>query len=199
MRPLLLYLIVIAKSELVSILQFLNQNPQKGRLDLIKKLYFIIEGKERPFESNIINQLIHRQRPKIKAVVDNTKKYFSTRDIDNIISTAIRMKMGYIEHQFYPKVVLIKFFMEKQSVSNGLIKVLDDKVVNAIEHVYFSSSKHRKMLIDLGIYEQDIDIIIRVVGEDFDDSFELKKLLKQNLHRLDSISFISKYVIQSIM
>jgi len=187
------------KSDLVAILRFLYQNPQKGRLDLIKKLYFIIEGRENAFESNVINQLINRQRPKIKTVVDNTKQFFSKRSIDNIISTTIKMKMSYIEHQFYPKVMLIKFFMEKQSVPNELMTVLDGKVINAIEHVYFSSSKQRKMLIDLGIYEQDVDIVIRVIGEDFDDSFELKTLLKRNLHRLDAISFISKYVIQSIM
>lgn len=187
------------KNELIAILRFLSQNPQKGRLDLIKKLYFIIEGRENAFESNIVNQLINRQRPKIKSVVDNTRQFFSTRSIDNIISTTIKIKMSYIEHQFYPKIALIKFFMEKQSVSNELIKVLDDKVINAIEHVYFSSSKHRKMLIDLGIYERDIDLIIRVIGEDFGDSFELKARLRQNLHRLDAISFISKYVIQSMM
>lgn len=186
------------RSELLGILFFLYENPKRGRLNLIKKLYYINEGRDNPFEANIINQLIHRQRPKIKTVVDNVKQYF-TRSIDSIISTTIKIKMSIIEHQFYPKVLLVKYFMEKQGVQKELISVLENKVISAIEYIYFTSSKQRKMLIDLGIYEQDINFIIDVIGENFEDSFELKSLLRKNLHRLESISFISKYVIQSFL
>jgi len=54
------------------------------------------------------------------------------------------------------------------------------------------------MLVDLGIYERDVDSIIRVIGEDFDDVFELKNRLRANCEKFKSVSFISKYVIQNL-
>ena len=67
-----------------------------------------------------------------------------------------------------------------------------------IESLYFMSVKNKKSLLDLGIYEQDIDKIIKIIGDDFEDATELKNRLIEAYDKLKGISFISKYVIHSL-
>lgn len=55
------------------------------------------------------------------------------------------------------------------------------------------------MVKDLGIYENDINKIINVIGEDFEDIQELRRLLKQNIKKFNNISYISKYVIKNLI
>ena len=159
-----------------------------GRLNLVKLLYEITEGKADSYKSYIINNLLNRQRPKIKTVVNEVQKYFSARGIDNIISTTINMKSSYIEHRFYPRVLLIHYFLELSQTPPQLLAVLENKVTEAIEFLYFATSRQKKMLVDLGIYERDVETIIKIIGDDFDDAFELKKRLQLAWDRLQNIS-----------
>ena len=55
------------------------------------------------------------------------------------------------------------------------------------------------MLVDLGIYERDIDTIVKIIGDDYEDTFELKARFHANWDRLQNISYISRYVIQSML
>ncbi|WP_216095026.1 hypothetical protein, partial [Bacillus thuringiensis] len=73
------------------------------------------------------------------------------------------------------------------------------KILNTIEYLYFSQVKHKKMLLDLGIYERDINKIIKIIGDDFEDAFELKQRLASNFSKLKDISYVSKYVIKNII
>ena len=54
------------------------------------------------------------------------------------------------------------------------------------------------MLIDIGIYERDVEKIIKVIGDDFDDTTELKNRLINSFDKLGAISYISSYVIQNL-
>ena len=66
------------------------------------------------------------------------------------------------------------------------------------EYLYFINVKNKKMLIDIGIYERDVEKIIKVIGDDFDDTTELKNRLINNFDKLGAISYISSYVIQNL-
>lgn len=88
--------------------------------------------------------------------------------------------------------------MEKENVKNEIVDVLDNKVLSPIEFLYFSNVKHKKMLLDLGIYERDVEKIIRIIGDDFDDAFELKQRLSDNISKLKDISYVSKYIIHDL-
>ena len=187
------------RNQLLEELQRIIDIETHGRLDLVKILYEISEGKADAYKSNIINNLLNRNRPKIKTVVNEVNRYFSTRGIDNIISTTISMKSSYIEHRFYPRVLLIRYFLELSHAPAQLLDILESKITGAIEYLYFSTSKQKKMIIDLGIYERDVDTIVKIVGDDYNDTFELKERLQANLDKLQRISYISKYVIQSIL
>lgn len=187
------------KEQLISTLKTFIEDERTGRLHLIKLLYLICENTDNPLEANLINNLLNKLRPRIKKVVDDTRQYFKKVDINHLIATAIRLKMSYIEHTFYSKVSIIKFFMEKENVKKEIVDVLDNKVLSPIEFLYFSNVKHKKMLLDLGIYERDIDRIIRVIGDDFDDAFELKQRLADNISNLKDISYVSKYIINGLI
>lgn len=179
-------------------------NPQKGRLILIRELYKIIDLNNNQYkfklETNAINKLLDKRRPTIKTIVNEIMPFYKNINIDNLINTVIKLKMSYIEHQFYTSVLLIRFFMEKSSVKEDIIQVLENKVISPIEQLYFTDSKHKKMLLDLGVYERDINKIIKIIGNDFNDANELSNMLAKYLSVLkqQDISFISKYVIQNL-
>lgn len=177
----------------------LKNDKKRGRVYIVKILYTVCEGNEKKLEPNIINNLLNKNRPKIKQIVNNAKNYYTGFDIDYLIALTIRLKMSYIEHIFYTKVSVIRFFMEKDNFSDELLNILDNKILNPIEYLYFSNAKHKKMLLDLGIYERDVDKIIKIIGDSFEDAFELKQLLINNMNKLNKISYISKYIISNLM
>ena len=186
-------------SKLILELQKFIDNPQNGRLHLVRVLYQIIESRPSPMNSNIINKLLNMNRLKIKTVVDEVRKYYTTVNIDAIISTTIRMKSSYIEHIFYPKVLLIMYFRKLSKIDKNLVDILNKKIIEPIDFLYFASSKQRKMLVDLGIYERDVETIVKVIGDDYEDAFELKRRLQDSWDKMKNISFISKYVIQNLI
>ena len=122
------------KFELIKELQNLVDDNVRGRYNLVSILYKIINGKNNVLESNIINKLLNRNRPKLKSIIKNVAKG-KEDNIDFIIATTIRLKMGYIEHEFYTKVLIIRYFLENEKVKLELINKLNEKVVNAIEQL----------------------------------------------------------------
>ncbi|WP_218937675.1 hypothetical protein [Bacillus cereus] len=100
--------------------------------------------------------------------------------------------MSYIEHNFYSRLLIIKYFLERENVREELIDILDSKILNAMEYLYFSQTQHKKMLLDLGIYERDIN---KIIGDDF----ELKQKLSSNFSELNDISYVSKYVMKNLI
>lgn len=188
------------KKELLNELNNLALIAKYGRQKLINILYYITESKDNKLEPVLINELINKQRKKIKTIINKTiEKSQKPQNIDYIITTIIRLKSSYIEYKFYSRVLLTRLFLEKDGVDDKLLSILDEKILNPIEYIYFSSSKSKKMLIDLGIYERDIKKIIRVIGEDFEDTNELRKRLAQNMNRLNGISYLSRYIIKKLI
>jgi len=170
-----------------------------GRNKLVNILYNIINGKNNKLESMIINELLNKGRPRLKTIINKLNTNMEKIDIDYIITSTIRLKMGYIEHEFYARVLLVKFFLENENVSDELIKVLHDKIISSVEQLYFSDSLQKKMLMDMGIYERDIEKIIKIIGDDYEDVNELKSRLTSNINSLKGLSFISNYVIKDLI
>ena len=181
------------KSELTQYLL----NPKRGLRYLIEVLYNICENKLNKLQISLLTSLLYKTRPTIKDVVNNTKQFYP-QDINTLIASAIKMKNGYIEHVFYIKVSLIRYFMTLGKCPKSMIDIIDKKILGTIEFLYFINSKHKKMLRDLGIYERDIDYVIGIIGSQYNDAFELKQLLIANEMKLTNISFLSKYVISNL-
>lgn len=185
-------------TEFNSILFEMVANPEKGRYSLIYLLIKIADGKDNSLEANITNELLDKRRPSIKMVVNDLRKYYKNVDINSLISKTIRIKNGYIEHQLYNRTSIIKYYCRLAKFADDQVNILDSKVLKPIEYLYFLNVKNKKMLIDIGIYERDVEKIIQVIGADFDDTIELKNRLLENWNKLGSISYISRYVIGNL-
>lgn len=186
------------KNDLIVELKELCTNKKRGRIYLVKILYKICEESPNKIKENLITSLLNLNRPKLKRVIEDTRVYYKGIDINILISNAIKIKNSYLEHDFYAKVILIKYFLEKDGCLASCIKMLNEKILKTIEILYFLNSKEKKMLLDLGIYERDIDNILKIIGDKFSDSFELKKLLLDNTDKLNKITYLSKYVIWNL-
>lgn len=192
------------KSDFLTCINEYITNPKKGRYFLVKYLYKITVNKGLPEEIFIINQLLNKNRLKIKQIVNQTIEYFSDKDlnINELIFKTISFKSSFIENAFYSRVRVIKFFLECDKVDEELINILDEKILNPIEYLYYANSKNKKLLVDLGIFDKDVNNIVRIIGDDYEDAFELKQRLNSNLNRINNagnISYLSKYIISQII
>lgn len=188
----------LKKKELISELDALFNNVKRGRIYLIQILYFIFEGKENRLETNIINKLINRNRLRIKKIINETFAHSKIKNIDYIITTTLRLKSSYIEYDFYSKLLIVMYFMKCEKIETKFIEIVEKKIKSNIEYLYFTESKSKKILKDLGFYERDIEKIIKTIGDNFDNAFELKTLLIKNKKRLNNLTYLSRYIINSL-
>ena len=185
------------KNDLLVELRKLRKDPKRGMRYLIRILYLICEEKDDSLNISLLTSLLYRTRPKLKTVINDARQFYS-RNINTLIATAIRIKNSYIEHSFYIKVSIIRYFMIIEKCDSQLVEVINKRIINTIEFLYFINSKHKKMLSDLGVYERDIDYVLGIIGTQFNDSFELKNLLIQNEQKLGNVSYLTIYVIQNL-
>lgn len=192
------------KEGLLNCLNEYITNPKTGRYHLVKLLYNISDNKYLSEDIFIINKLLNKNRLKIKQIVNDTINFFTDKDldIDKLVFQTISFKSSYIENTFYSRAKVIKFFLQCDKVDNNLIEVIDDKILNPIEYLYYADSKNKKLLVDLGIFDKDVNNIIRIIGDNFEDAFELKQRLythASTIYNSNNISYLSKYVISKII
>lgn len=189
------------KSELLDVLYRLTVDPNQSKLSLVRILCKILGMRSYDFKLNtfIINRLTYKYRQTVREVVDATKRSYPTTNISKIINTVIRYKSNYIEFTFYSKVDLIRYFMQCENVPISLIDTLHERILKNIEMLYYLNSPSKKLLKDMGIYEGDIDQIIRVIGSNFSSVSDLETLLARNYYKLGEISVVSRYIITRLI
>lgn len=189
------------KSELVDVLYRQTVDPNQSKIRLVRILCKILGMGTYDFKLKtfIINRLTYKYRQTVREVVDATKQSYPATNISKIINTVIRYKSSYIEFDFYSKVDLIRYFMECDKVSISLIHTLHERLLKNIEMLYYLNSPSKKLLKDMGIYEGDIDQIIRVIGSDFSSVSDLEALLARNYYKLSEISVVSRYIIARLI
>lgn len=189
------------KSKLVEELELLYENKERARSFLIKIIYSIINYEEkRPYiinhDSYLINKLIDKRRFHIKTIINNIMSNNKKANIDWEISTILRLKSSFIEHDFYNKCKIIIYFMKCNGIDENLIEIINQKIISGIEFIYFSDSKCKKTLKDIGIYEYDIDKIVNVIGNDLDNVNDIYEELKKN--KFENLNFLSEYIISRL-
>lgn len=194
---------IVEKDNLINELELLNTDKKRTRGVLIELLYEIINYDENKpfiirFNSFLINKLINKNRLRTKTIINDAIAYNhgNSNNIDYIISTTLRLKSSYIEHEFYNMCKNIMFFLKCSGVSDDLIEIINQKVTSCIEYIYFSNSKCKKTLKDLGIYEYDIEKIVNVIGNDLDNVNDIYDALKEN--KFENLNFISEYIIERL-
>lgn len=192
---------IIEKSKLVDELKLLYENKERTRGILIEIVYSIINYEEkRPYiinqNSYLINKLIDKRRLHIKTIINEIISKNEKINIDRLISTILRLKSSYIEHEFYNMCKIIIYFMKCNNIDEKLIEIINQKIISGIEYIYFSDSKCKKTLKDLGIYEYDIEKIVSIIGNDLDNVNDIYEALKNN--KFDNLNFLSKYIISRL-
>lgn len=190
------------KFKLINILKHMNVNDTMSKLELIRVLSDIM-GAFKPYNFKlstfIINRLTYKNRQSVKKVVDATMKSYPKERTGRIINTTIKLKNSFIEFEFYKKIELIKFFMQCENVEQTLINVLSNRLMKNIELLYYMNQPNKKMLKDMGIYEGDIDQIIKIIGNDFTPVSDLQKLLSKHYVEFQKLGVISKYSIERLI
>lgn len=192
----------LLKSKLLNVLYEMNVNKEKGKLELIRVLIEIMEVyKPYDFKLNtfIINKLTYKRRQSVRKIVDATMKSYPQERIGKIINVTIRLKNSFIEFDFYKKVELIRYFMKCEDVDPVLIDVLYNKLIKNIELIYYMNQPHKKMLKDMGIYDGDVDQIIKIIGDKFSSVSELQELLTRHQNKFKSLGIVSKFIIERLI
>lgn len=175
------------------------QNDSISKLEMIRILYKIINDKQfkMKLQTFIINKLTYLKIPRlnIKSIVDETMRWFSHEDINDVIKRTISLKNSYIEYDFYKRITVIQFFMKCERQDSRLIDIIHHKLLKNIELIYYINSPSRKMLKDMGVYDGDIEFVIDIIGDDFETVDDLQIRIREKRHLLHHISIVSKYVI----
>ena len=195
------------ENELIGELYNLTGNEKRGRYNLIYLLNTLCGFDDSTSRSKInayiLNELINLRRLNVKTIVDSSFRYCQQKNIkmtiNDLISIAIKYKTGYIEHKFYNRCSVIFYFLEKRGAEQKILNTFQKNVLTPIEIIFFTNSPIKKALYDMGIYEKDIDEIVEIVGDNYDDIYDLKRRLIENFDLFENLSFISKYVIKSLI
>lgn len=187
------------RDALLGILEKYLENERKGRYDLVRILLKIIDSSLTEYHASIVNELLKGGPSKLRTRIDNVASFYSGISLDLIISTMIRYKYGFVEHEFYGKTKIVAFFLSLDGVDSAAIGVLTEKIINAVDARYFASSPVKRAMFELGIYERDIERIAKIVGEDLPDTRSLVTAIKNNRSKMKSISYMSKYVIDNLV
>ncbi len=118
------------RKELLDEIIVLNTNDTRGKLELIRVLYKIINKSayEMKIKTFIINRLTYltRVRPNVKSVVDATMKSYENADINDVIKKTIHLKNSYIEFDFYKRIQVIMFFMKCDKIPQKMIDTIQN-------------------------------------------------------------------------
>ncbi|UUM19789.1 MULTISPECIES: DEAD/DEAH box helicase [unclassified Mycoplasma] len=185
----------------------IKQFSSKGKRDIVKEIYKIIEGIEKikfwdNIKINIIHLLTYKSLPNVRNIVEEILKKFNFKksNTNAIINEVLKIKNSYLEHTFYKKIIPIIFFMQLDNVSEEKINVIETHITKVIENKYFLNSPLSKMLKDMGIYDLDIQKIKEIIGDNFESIDQLILLLRENYQKIkNKISVISKFVIEKMI
>lgn len=122
-------------------------------------------------------------------------KKYPQYSLNIIIANTIKIKTSYVEHEFYNRCMVIRYFMVQCKEFNDYLSVFDKKILQPIEILYYTKDPLRKSLLDLGIYDKDVDLIVSKIGDSFVDVSDLKSRLINHKYEFNDVSFISSYVI----
>lgn len=189
------------KHKLYKEIENILMNEKTSKLSLVKVLYKIMNDyPERQINRDafVINKLTYKCYQNVKTIVNDTYKYYSKDGIDSTINLVLKLKNN-LEHDFYKKAQVILYFMKLENASEKLRKLIEEKIIIVIEHKYYIHSLQKRVLKDMGIYDQDIDKITEIINntESFD---ELLVELKENYKKIrPQISIVSRFVIEKLI
>ena len=179
-----------------------SEKPTK--LSVVRELYKIIENDSKRYnyklKTYIINILTYKRSKSVRSTIEQVRKAFVKLDLDSIISEVLKLKNSYIEYDFYKKTEAILYFMELDNASENIKKPVEEEILRVIENKYFMHSPGKKILKDMGIYDKDINIISKIIGENISSVDELQSKIQENYEIVISkISVISRFIVEKMI
>ena len=177
-------------------------NDQPSKLNTVREIYKIIESNFNNYKLKtfIINALTYKSVNSVRATIERVRGAFVELDLDSIISEVLKLKNSYIEYDFYKKTEAILYFMELDNVSENIKKPIEEEILRVIENKYFMHSPGKKILKDMGIYDKDINIISKIIGENISSVDELQSKIQENYEIVISkISVISRFIVEKMI
>lgn len=174
----------------------------KKPMELFKNINSIILEKGDPYKFGVIMNVANSGHKKVIDIYEDVKDYksFSGCTTDQIIYEILKIRHSYLEHSFLNKTKLIKMFLKKDNVDKEFIEKIEESVIKPIEKLFYLNDPQKRMLLSVGVYDSDIDIINSAIGTNYKDLVEMKKILLEYKDRyFPSISLISRYAIESIL
>lgn len=173
-----------------------------SKLNTVREIYKIIESNLNNYKlkTYIINALIYKNVNSVRAIIERVRKSFDKSDLDSIISEVLKLKNSYIEYDFYKKTEAILYFMELDNVSEKIKKPIEEEILRVIENKYFMHSPGKKILKDMGVYDKDINIISKIIGDNVSSVDELQSKIQENYEKvITKISVLSKFIVEKMV
>ena len=193
---------------LLVIEKLINQPESVSRAIVIYRLLLIfncsrddIFNKYLNYKAGIINQVINRNRYKVRQIVDKTINDLGTynRTLDQVIAEVIKTKNAYVEYDFSKYLNIVLFFMKQDSVEHKYIDYLVSNVVNNIGYLYYKNEPIKRILKESGVYERDIDTVFEYVKNCGEDNNQIRAQLKENYPKYEGrVSFLTRYSINRL-
>lgn len=186
---------------LINELNNLACNEYRSSYELIKIVFEILNYGANTYEitngSLIINYLLNKKQLPIKTIVNFMQN--KSNSVDSCINKVIKFKYSYLEHEFYNKTNIVYYFLKLNNVSDESLCIFKSKILTSIETVYYLNDSKRRMLFEYGIYDRDIDKIVEIIGNDFENVGEMVELLHKCKEELKNhISFMSNFIIENV-
>ena len=90
--------------------------------------------------------------------------------------------------------------MELDNASEYIKKPIEEEILRVIENKYFMHSPGKKILKDMGIYDKDINIISKIIGENIRSVDELQSKIQENYKKvIPKISVISRFIVEKMI
>lgn len=189
------------KHKLYKEIENILSDQETSKLSLVRALYKIMNDAHDwkvNREAFVINKLTYKSYQSVKKIVNDTHKCYSKEGIDSTINLVLKLKNN-LEYDFYKKTQVILYFMKLENISEKWKKLIEEKIIKTIEHKYYMHFLEKRMLKDMGVYDQDIDKITERIKnvQSFD---ELLVELKENYKKIKpQISIVSRFVIEKLI
>ena len=190
------------KNLLYKVINDMLISDKPSKLNTVREIYKIIESNLNNYtlKTYIINALTYKNTNSVRAIIERVRKSFDKSDLDSIISEVLKLKNSYIEYDFYKKTEAILYFMELDNSSEKIKKPIEEEILRVIENKYFMHSSGKKILKDMGIYDKDINIISKIIGENISSVDELQSKIQENYEKvIPKISVISRFIVEKMI
>ena len=135
--------------------------------------------------------------PTVTGIYKYVNEYISNEPCLDELDLPIQYFLAWAREEIHEDWCVIKAMERGYLIHNGQIPM----GTRMLQLDYYESARTYNKLLCTSTLLEGVNTTAKniIIGDDYEDTFELKRRLQAALEKLQGISFISKYVIQSIL